>query len=550
MLRLAVSVARLLMTWSLLAAIALPGEESRDVTFSTPYEVGKPTTANFYYNGRAIGVGREGFAEIVARIDKLPPGTSVVWGPEYGRCHSCSGMEPNCVPKFLYPDLWQKLEASVKGRRLLLSSTYPGPNGKVSFDYSIPGTMPAPGSEDDPTAKQRFDATLSWQVSEMRIADKARSGQPPASGIVAGRFLSEGKTLEGYDIEQFFGRLAEGSRVRISVSWSGEGGLPKDADRLSSLARQIRAAWPEGVNEELTRGRLTAVVTAPAPLAAALQAEERLERKQQRLNIEWRNFHGPNTPPEDVLYLLNGQFIGRGDQAFQRLLGELEKLPERAEVTIPQYELRGRWARESFSDEELRAKNAELRGVVPFSARRAEFDAVIAKRNLIVQYNSQLPGLGSDTVIDWESSDQHGNSFVSFGRIVRYDGKPSKAAATLGWVDYEPTRSNTRQPESRAVYTLNDVRMGKGVEGFAEAMERIGKLPEGSIVNVRVCLRTKGPFVCPIVYDGHRHFERTGFEPYIGMFPWLVDVAKKGKLEIQWIPDEQKSCLDCEREIR
>ena len=76
-------------------------------------------------------------------------------------------------------------------------------------------------------------------------------------------------------------------------------------------------------------------------------------------------------------------------------------------------------------------------------------------------------------------------------------------------------------------------------------MEELGKLPEGSIVQVRVCLRTKGPFLCPLIY-GHRHYERTGFEPYVGMFPWLVDLAKKRKLEIQWIPDERASCQDCE----
>jgi hypothetical protein len=49
----------------------------------------------------------------------------------------------------------------------------------------------------------------------------------------------------------------------------------------------------------------------------------------------------------------------------------------------------------------------------------------------------------------------------------------------------------------------------------------------------------------PIIYTGHRHFERTGFEPYAGMFAWLVDVAQKRKLQIEWIPDERESCQDC-----
>ena len=42
------------------------------------------------------------------------------------------------------------------------------------------------------------------------------------------------------------------------------------------------------------------------------------------------------------------------------------------------------------------------------------------------------------------------------------------------------------------------------------------------------------------------HFERTGYEPYCGMLHWLVDVAEKRKLQIEWLPDEAESCADCE----
>jgi len=84
------------------------------------------------------------------------------------------------------------------------------------------------------------------------------------------------------------------------------------------------------------------------------------------------------------------------------------------------------------------------------------------------------------------------------------------------------------------------------VAGFASAMDQLTALPEGSLVQVHVCLRTKGPFTCPLVYEGHRHFERTGFEPYVGMFPWLIDVVQKRKLQLEWVPDEQKSIYDCE----
>ncbi|MGH7136299.1 MAG: hypothetical protein ACREHD_11205 [Pirellulales bacterium] len=64
-------------------------------------------------------------------------------------------------------------------------------------------------------------------------------------------------------------------------------------------------------------------------------------------------------------------------------------------------------------------------------------------------------------------------------------------------------------------------------------------------MQVRVCIRTKPRFTCPITFQGRRHFERTGFEPYVGMFPWLIDVARRHKLQIEWIPDEQESCQDC-----
>jgi hypothetical protein len=407
--------------------------------------------------------------------------------------------------------------------------------------------MPVPLLADDPEAKQHFDAILDWEVGEVHRSGNAHSGQPTTNSIVGGRFLSAGKVITDFDLELFFGRLAEHCRVLIRLSWSGKTGLPREGDRLISLAKQIRAAWPLGVNEELERGRLTAVLTVPAPLVEALKTEKSAEEKQQRLAIEWSNFHGPNTPTDEVLYCLNGRFIGRGNEAFQYILAEIDKLQPHAEVIIPRYKYSGRWAIESFSQEELDKKNVDLRGFVPFAARCAELDAAIAKRNLTVNYLPMSPGEATDTVMDWHSGDRYGSSFVSFGRIVRYDERPGPAAAKLGWTNYETVeRNGKRQVESQAVYTLNDVKIGKGVAGFAKAMEKLGKLPEGSVVQVRVCLRTKGSFTCPLIYAGHRHFERTGFEPYVGMFPWLVDAVKKRKLELQWIPDEKQSCGDCE----
>jgi hypothetical protein len=121
-----------------------------------------------------------------------------------------------------------------------------------------------------------------------------------------------------------------------------------------------------------------------------------------------------------------------------------------------------------------------------------------------------------------------------------------RPAARLGWTRYDANRRHDRAPESTAVYTLDNVEVGQGVAGFENVMQRIATLAEGSVVQVRVCLRTKGPFLCPLIYDGQRHFERTGFEPYFGLLDWFVDVANQRNLKIEWLPDEAQSCRDCE----
>jgi hypothetical protein len=544
--RFTVVMTAMFLAWLLLNSTPILSEEIQDVTFSTPYKSGKPTTADFYYNSRAIGSGREGFAEIVQRIDKLPPGTSVVWGPDYSRCGACSGMEPACVPEFLYPDLWKRLETSVMKHHLFLSSMFPGPFCRFS-NFNIPGMMPVPLSVDDPKTQQRFDVILDWEIREIHRAGNSHSGKPAGGNAIAGRFISSGKPLVDFDLDLFWGRIPEQSHVLIRISWADKAGLPNEGDRLRALAKHIRAAWPYGVNQQLKYGKLIAVLTAPAPLAEALKAEKQVEEQRQRRIITWSNFHGPNTPSDEVLYCVNNRFVGRGDEAFQRILAQLDKLPRHTEVTIPRYQYSGRATAESCSPKERDKKNAELRSVVPFAAQRTEFDALIAKRNLTLSYFPELPpGNDSGTVIDWHSGDRVGGVFDSFGHIVRYDERQRVAMAKLGWSDYEAAgRNRQRRPECEAIYTLNDVKVGKGIAGFAKAMEEIGKLPKGSIVHVCVCLRTKGPFLCPLIY-GHRHCERTGFEPYVGMFPWLINVAKKNELEIEWIPDECKSCKDCE----
>lgn len=265
--------------------------------------------------------------------------------------------------------------------------------------------------------------------------------------------------------------------------------------------------------------------------------------------VDWQNYQGPGTPHKQVLYRINGEYLGRGDEGFDRILERVKKLPRGSRISFPRYEYSGRWATETMSDEERSAGNARLRLAIPFAQRKRELGVLFESGGLVADFVRVLPGSESTTVMDWESGDRYGHSFVSFGRIIRAGVKPRQPAARLGWTRYEPTAWQWEKPrpsEATATYTLDDKELGEGVDGFATAMDELAKLPAGSVVQVRVCLRTEAPFACPLIYEGHRHFERTGFEPYVGLFPWLLDVARQHKLEIDWLPDEQKSCGDCE----
>lgn len=412
MFRVSVWLIGMLSLSALFGLSATLGQEIPDVIFSTPFDRKRPTMADFEYNGRAIGEGREAFEDVLKRIRALPAGSSIVWGPNYARCGACSGREPACLPKHLYPDLWKELEAITAEHRLTLSSDYPGP----------------------------------W--------------------IRRTRFSPRGDVSEG----------------------------PKDA----------------------------------------------------ALIIGWSNFHGPATPHEEVLYFTNDKYLGRGDQGFDQILKRLRQLPPDTKVTQPRYEYSGRWASATFSNKELVNQNAKLRAIVPFASREQELAATIAERKLKLAFESTSPHRNLQTVSDWDSGDRYAYEIASFGRIIHHDEERRRAASRLGWIRYEASERRKRKLETEAIYTLDDAELGEGVAGFAKAMQKLMNLPEGSVVQVQVCIRTKGRFVCPLIYEGQRHFERTGYEPYFGMFPWLIDVAQKRKMKIEWLPDEQESCGDCE----
>ena len=515
------------------------------MTFSTQYRSGRPTTAEFYYNGRAIGTGREAFSSIVDRISKLAPGASIVWGPNYDRCGSCSGDEPGCVPKFLYPGLWKRLERHAENRRFTLSSKFPGPCPMPigsDGDHNFPKVL-----DYDDVETSQFDAVLDWELANITLNRHDDADPFLRDKSYSHRFVAAAAALNEFDLDLFFGRLPENARLLVRLV------LPKKPASLSerewsALADSVLATWRRRISEPVRLGRLQPMLGAPPPLAAALRTASR-----SRIAIDWSNFHGPQTPHEEVLYFIDDQYAGRGDEGFGNILANVRQLPAGGRVILPRYEYGGRSAMETLLPEEIAAKNAELRNLVPFARRRAEFDAELARRRLRLEYAAKgLIVTDPRTVLDWQSGDRYCRAFVSFGRILRHDEARRPAAARLGWTRYEDGkrgpggRNPVRQLETDAFYTLNDVEMGQAAPGFANAMREIAALPDGAVVQVRVCLRTKAPFRCALIYQHQRHFERTGFEPYFGLFPWIIDVARNNKLELEWVPDEQESCRDCE----
>src|SRR5262249_6613485 len=133
-------------------------------TRSPPGEV-RPKTAQFYYNGRAIGEGRQGFEVLLAQVRALPKGASIIWGPNYARCGACSGSEPPCLAKHLYPDLWGELEKISTDRHLTLSSSYPEPHVRGTRKPEFARSQREIFAHRPPNDLQT-DAVIDWEIGE------------------------------------------------------------------------------------------------------------------------------------------------------------------------------------------------------------------------------------------------------------------------------------------------------------------------------------------------------------------------------------------------
>lgn len=503
-------------------------QDVHDVVITTPFAPGqRPTAADFYLNGRSIGKDRDAFEVIIEQIAKLPEGSSIVWGPNYARCGSCSGREPACLPEHLFPDLWERLLETAAERKMTLSSDYPAP--WIRLSPPIPtDQFPKTVFSDQPPESQSFAATLEWSCdpTEKKWAKRHRLSY-------------NGEEIEPLVLRSALGKLEAKSRLLVRLKLTNR--APNDGQELGDLAANIHEFWRTTIAPSLRRSDLQSAFVVPAKLTPYVG--ESAPRK--RLIIEWRNYRGKQTPHNEVIYLVNGAYAGRGDQGFDHVLKMIDSLSEGASVVLPQYRLMGRMAKEGKSVDEIDSLNQELLKLVPFGTRRQKLDDVIRKRKLTLIHNDELPGQAS-TVVSWGSGDRHASSIASFGRIVYHGETPRTPSLRLGWKDFRANERRKREPESSATFTLNEQTTGKGIDGFSAAMQQIEKLPPGSLIQVKVCLRTKGPFTCPLIYDGHRHFERTGYEPYFGMFDWLIMIASKKQLEIEWLPDEAESCQDCQ----
>ncbi len=514
----------------------------QDVTFATKYQSGKPTTAHFYYNDQAIGSGREAFAKIVESIEKLPEGTSVVWGPNYQRCGSCSGREPDCVPKFLYPDLWSKLEQHIKSRKLVISSSFPGPNNYQYRQKQTHVIVPLAVSLKARSAEEKHDVILDWTMNrkESYPADMRRFDSNQFQPL-----SSENQDLKSaYALECFLDGIPVSAKILIRVKASLN---PNDKIMASDLPHQLkyfRDFWRSEIAGRAFRKKWEITVAVEDKLLEDFRAYD--WNPPDPLTISWDNFHGQDTPHKEVAYSINDEFVGLGDHGFDQILSRLKELPQGATFRMPSYTLSGRRATESLSLEQLKAFNKNLAMLVPYANRRRQLADVVAKRKLVAEHFEISTSLApNSTVHDWSNTDSLG-LFVTHGRIVRHDEPRETRAAKLEWTNFDAHLRSNRPQESEAMYVLDKKEVGQGVAGFAKAMDHLATLPPGSIVQVQVCLRTKAPFICPIIYEGQRHFERTGDEPFCGMVQWLVSIAQAKQLQIEWLPDEQKTFGNCE----
>ncbi len=390
--------------------------------------------------------------------------------------------------------------------------------------------------------------TLDWQVRPSPgILDLPK--QSITDGRRWHRFLRDGEELNAFDLDLLFGNLPYNAHVLLRVECLPTANADGEPDTPEDVVQSIQRAWAQSIGPLAQQNSTQVTVATSAALAAECAAlADALQKgsQQQRLVIGWANFDGAEPDLEEILFFADGRFAGRGDEGLRAIEARLEALSPGATVRLLHRTSRAQETGDDDADKDESEAELALSDFKALAARGEQFDALAAQKQLKITAE-----ISADLGRGRATSGRHVAEFLSVGRIVRFDEKPHQPAARLAWVDEEVKETKSRRRKKSAdvaapIYTLDDEPVGSGMAGFAEAIDAIAELPRGSVVHVRICIRTKPPFTCPIVVAGHRHFERTGSEPYSLFLPWLIDVAEKRRLSIEWIPDEQKSSFECE----
>jgi hypothetical protein len=452
----------------------------KDVTVRWAPWHGTHPEIKFFVNGELVGADRDGMQAVLEMERKLPRRTSIVWGPDTRKMGGGPPGGPNVVRAF--PEEWAQFKAIAQENGLILSSS-PAPGRAWPSLNEVTSVVAASGP------RGPDDIVVSWYCPYGEGIELTPFGKDTAGVLALKRHLETqpaGRTVR-------FVLDREGPKGSRFFSW--EKGAVSQYD--GTLARVIQA-----------RG-LRSVVEMPAEYVWPW------DTAAHRATIRWRRFNAEQATPEEFVYLANGKYVGTGDRGFDALLKFIQEQPAGSVVGIPAYT-----RLEQKLDDDL-----------PFQSRRAEFDAQLKSRSIVLDYLDDARERG---VLE---------TLVNLGTIVRDGRRPRNADATLSWSSFDPTQR--RGDASQAVFTVNRVETGRGIKGFLAAIEKIEALPNRAVVRLDpVCINTTGPFPLPVVLPGQRHFARTGHEPYEPLVDVLGEIVERKKLVVELIPDQAKALTD------
>jgi hypothetical protein len=433
-------------------------------------------------------------------VRKVPEGTSIVWGPNCEKSWTASRFK-STVPE-AFPDLWRQFRDVAGANGLILSSSFYGGYSGPSMS-SVARVVPAGGP------RGRDDVLIRWDFV------------PPESLDIFVDEKSVGRDAEAVlAVKKVLETIHPDRTIRFVLARKRPDG--EDLNEAFSWDALVDSTFESTLAAVIERRNLRAIIEKPEEFMLAA------EKAARRVGFGWRNYdYFKETPHEKVIYLIDGEVMGIGDPGMDAVLAFLRKQQEGTLLTMPQ-----------FSTSKFVQYVDEDR--VPFPSRRNEFQEIVKTRKIEVDYEPTVPetNFKSDAI----------HTLLSFGRIVRDGEVPKKADLTLSWRNYAGTNLDADpepDPED-AIYTLDNRDVGKGMAGFLAALRQIEALPKGAVLRLDpVCIRTKGPFPCAIMLAGHRHFARTGREPYLSLLELLGEIVARRGLEVALIPDEAKAESSC-----